>query len=226
MVVLAVLAISSITLSMTMGVTVIPVVGVTAVVIMTVVGVTVVVIMVVVGVTMSIAIIMVVIMSIAVIMMVIMFVAVIMVVIMSIAVIMVVIMFIAVIMVAMAMVCSIAMINQVHITEVIVGVVATMAELAMCRVAGSWGTWLDVAVAIGAEHKGLGITVVQTIVVTLAIVLALVGVGGSSISHKGEDDEDLHVEMWLQRKPVANCCCTPLGHRLTVIVSASIMCVI
>jgi hypothetical protein len=90
---------------------------------------------------------------------------------------------------------SIAMINQVHITEVIVGVVATMAELAMSRVAGSWGTGLDVTVAIGAEHKGLGITVVQTIIVALAIVLAPVGVTirGSSIGHHGEEDEDLHV---------------------------------
>jgi hypothetical protein len=98
------------------------------------------------------------------------------------------------------MVGSISMINQVHITEVIVAVVATMAELAMSRVAGSWGTGLDVAVAIGAEHKGLGITVVQTIVFTLAIVLALVGGGGSSISHEGEDDENLHDEMCFRTK--------------------------
>ena len=91
---------------------------------------------------------------------------------------------------------SIAIINQVDITEVPVVVLATIAVASIGRVAGTWGTGLHVAVAVGAEDKGFLITEVETIIATLAGVPAVVGVGSRGNSHEGEDDEDLHVYSW------------------------------
>ena len=88
---------------------------------------------------------------------------------------------------------TIAIVDQVDITEVTMVVVAAVGEPVSTRVAGSWGTGLYVAVAIGAEHKGPGITVVETIGFTLALVLAMEGVGGGSTGHQGQENNcNLH----------------------------------
>ena len=95
---------------------------------------------------------------------------------------------------------STAIINQVDITEIPVVVLATIAVASIgrvaARVAGTGGTGLHIAVAIGAEDKGIVITEVETIIATLAGVAAILGVGGRGSSHEGEDDEDLHVYSW------------------------------
>ena len=88
---------------------------------------------------------------------------------------------------------SIAIIYQVDITEIPVVVLATIAVASVGRVAGTRGTGLHVAVAIGAEDEGIVITEVETIIAALAGVAAIVGVGGRGRSHEGEDDDDLHV---------------------------------
>ena len=93
---------------------------------------------------------------------------------------------------------SISFINQVHITEIPVVILATIAVTSIARVAGTGGTGLHIAVAVGAEDKGFLITEIETIVAALAGVAAMVGVStrGSSDSHKGsESNENLHVGM-------------------------------
>ena len=58
---------------------------------------------------------------------------------------------------------------------------------------GTRGTGLHVAVAVGAENKGFLITEIETIVATLAGVVAIVDVRSRGSSHEGEDNENLHV---------------------------------
>ena len=91
---------------------------------------------------------------------------------------------------------SIAIVNQVYITEIPVSIAATIAVASITRVAGSWGTGLHIAVSIGAENKRGFILVVQTIISTLSWVLAMkdIIVRGNSQSHEGcESNENLHV---------------------------------
>ena len=103
-------------------------------------------------------------------------------------------------------VCSIAIVYQVDITEVPVAVVATMGVFVIGRVLGSWCTGLNIAVSIGAEDKGLGITIVDTIIATFAWVYAMVRIAcpvvvviitrGSSTGHQSQCNQHLHVG-WL-----------------------------
>ena len=72
---------------------------------------------------------------------------------------------------------SIAMIHQVHSTEIIVAIGIAIRIRAIRLVAGSGGTRLHIAVAIGAEHERPVITKVESIIATLVYVLAMVGVG-------------------------------------------------
>ena len=72
---------------------------------------------------------------------------------------------------------SIAMINQVYTTEVIVAIRLAIGEGIIRSIARSWGTRLHIAVAIGAEHERFVIPKVESIILAVILIFAMVGVG-------------------------------------------------
>jgi hypothetical protein len=102
-------------------------------------------------------------------------------------------------------------VNQVDITEVTMAVVGSTAVGLSFGVLSSWGTGLDVAVAIGADHKGVLVLVVEAIMATPAWVETVILVAsmramvttvsmgtmmvvgrGSSTGHHSQENENLH----------------------------------
>ena len=115
---------------------------------------------------------------------------------------------------------SIALINQVHIAEIPVVVLATIAVFSIGRVACSGSTGLLVAVSIGAVHEGFLVAIVETVIaaftrvftvigvsslsgivfVVLVVVLGVVAIRGHSQSHEcGESDQKLHGDVIVVR---------------------------
>merc|ERR1712179_529384 len=79
---------------------------------------------------------------------------------------------------------SITIVYQVNSTEV--GVALSVAFDG--GVSGSWGTWLNVRVSVGADHERSGVSVVDSVISTLAGVSAFVLVVTASSS--GSDDSE------------------------------------
>merc|ERR1712179_799082 len=90
---------------------------------------------------------------------------------------------------------SVTVIYKVDSTEVGVSVALSVRVASVGGVSGSWGTWLNVRVSVGAHHERAGVSEVDSVISALAGVSAVVLVltAGSGSSDEGEDDEGLHV---------------------------------
>merc|ERR1712140_160125 len=90
---------------------------------------------------------------------------------------------------------TVSIIYKVDSTEVRVSVAPSVRVASVGGVSGSWGTWLNVRVSVGAEDERVGVSEVDSVISTLAGISAfvLVVTAGSGGSDDSENNEGLHV---------------------------------